>query len=452
MDAMRRPGVMSGQSSSVIVSQIKSEEPSDVSSGGSLCPPSPHHSMYSPSSRHTDFRMVASSSSPREMALELYASELGDSSPGSPVLAQDAFCSSTVGGGELAGGVGGEGAPDGKNSPKRLCLVCGDVASGYHYGVASCEACKAFFKRTIQGNIEYTCPASNDCEINKRRRKACQACRFQKCLKMGMLKEGVRLDRVRGGRQKYRRCQESPYQIPICKKPSLEDNKMISALVGCEPEPLQLQAAGGEEGGSLRVVAALSDLVDRELVATIGWAKQIPGFTELTLNDQMKLLQTTWAEILSLSLAYRTYQGGLSPPRLMFTQEFWMDERQAEECQAVELFRRCLRLVRRLEAISMRREEYLALKALLLTNADIQLENASSVQRLRESVLAGLGECVQLFRGGAPCPLGPLLLCLPLVRQLDGEVRRFWSGVRKEGKVAMNKLFVEMLESSSPVW
>ncbi|KAG5202168.1 hypothetical protein JEQ12_003558, partial [Ovis aries] len=75
--------------------------------------------------------------------------------------------------------------------PKRLCLVCGDIASGYHYGVASCEACKAFFKRTIQGNIEYSCPATNECEITKRRRKSCQACRFMKCLKVGMLKEGM---------------------------------------------------------------------------------------------------------------------------------------------------------------------------------------------------------------------------------------------------------------------
>ncbi|XP_057397415.1 steroid receptor seven-up, isoforms B/C-like isoform X4 [Balaenoptera acutorostrata] len=164
--------------------------------------------------------------------------------------------------------------------PKRLCLVCGDIASGYHYGVASCEACKAFFKRTIQGNIEYSCPATNECEITKRRRKSCQACRFMKCLKVGMLKEGVRLDRVRGGRQKYKRridAENSPYLNPQLVQPAKKPyNKIVSHLLVAEPEKIYAMPDPTVPDSDIKALTTLCDLADRELVVIIGWAKHIP--------------------------------------------------------------------------------------------------------------------------------------------------------------------------------
>ncbi|XP_017657319.1 estrogen receptor isoform X3 [Nannospalax galili] len=72
----------------------------------------------------------------------------------------------------------------------RYCAVCNDYASGYHYGVWSCEGCKAFFKRSIQGHNDYMCPATNQCTIDKNRRKSCQACRLRKCYEVGMMKGG----------------------------------------------------------------------------------------------------------------------------------------------------------------------------------------------------------------------------------------------------------------------
>lgn len=84
---------------------------------------------------------------------------------------------------------------------------------------------------------------------------------------------------------------------------------MVAALLTCEPELLfainTQSNTSSLASNQYKTICILSDLVDRELVSTIGWAKQIPGFTELILNDQMRLLQTTWAEILSLSLAFR---------------------------------------------------------------------------------------------------------------------------------------------------
>lgn len=37
------------------------------------------------------------------------------------------------------------------------CAICGDRATGKHYGAASCDGCKGFFRRSVRKNHLYTC-------------------------------------------------------------------------------------------------------------------------------------------------------------------------------------------------------------------------------------------------------------------------------------------------------
>ncbi|XP_070778662.1 nuclear receptor subfamily 5, group A, member 5 [Enoplosus armatus] len=83
------------------------------------------------------------------------------------------------------------------------CPICGDKVSGYHYGLLTCESCKGFFKRSVQNNKHYTCAEQQSCPMNLSQRKRCPYCRFQKCLAVGMKREAVRADRMRGGRNKF---------------------------------------------------------------------------------------------------------------------------------------------------------------------------------------------------------------------------------------------------------
>lgn len=75
------------------------------------------------------------------------------------------------------------------------CNVCGDKASGKHYGVISCEGCKGFFKRSVRKNVTYNCLGNNDCPITKFMRNRCQYCRWKKCLAAGMRVEAVQNER-----------------------------------------------------------------------------------------------------------------------------------------------------------------------------------------------------------------------------------------------------------------
>uniref|UniRef100_A0A2K5S9L2 Estrogen related receptor beta n=1 Tax=Cebus imitator TaxID=2715852 RepID=A0A2K5S9L2_CEBIM len=273
------------------------------------------------------------------------------------------------------------------------------------------NACEAFFKRTIQGNIEYSCPATNECEITKRRRKSCQACRCMKCLQVGMLKEGARLDRVPGGRQKYKRqldSESSPHlslQIsPPAKKPL---TKIVSYLLVAEPDKLYAMPPPGMPEGDIKTLTTLCDLADWELVVIIGWTKHIPGFWNFSLVDHVSLPQSAWLEILILGIVYRSLTTS------------WM--RSTRLAGLLELYRAILQLVRRYKKFEVEKEEFVTLKALALKLQDYELS-----QRHEE-----------------PRRKGKLLLTLPLLRQMATKAVH----VKLQGKVPMHKLFLEMLEA-----
>ncbi|XP_063728540.1 nuclear receptor subfamily 6 group A member 1-like, partial [Symsagittifera roscoffensis] len=78
-----------------------------------------------------------------------------------------------------------------KTRELKQCLICGDGASGLHYGIISCEGCKGFFKRSITNKKVYKCHGSGgQCVMTRRQRNRCQYCRLYKCLRSGMNRKG----------------------------------------------------------------------------------------------------------------------------------------------------------------------------------------------------------------------------------------------------------------------
>nr|AZI94877.1 peroxisome proliferator-activated receptor alpha [Centropomus viridis] len=86
-------------------------------------------------------------------------------------------------------------APGPEDSLNLECRVCSDKASGFHYGVHACEGCKGFFRRTIRLKLEYD-KCERRCKIQKKNRNKCQYCRFRKCLSVGMSHNAIRFGRM----------------------------------------------------------------------------------------------------------------------------------------------------------------------------------------------------------------------------------------------------------------
>uniref|UniRef100_A0A9J7X8G9 Nuclear receptor subfamily 2, group C, member 2 n=1 Tax=Cyprinus carpio carpio TaxID=630221 RepID=A0A9J7X8G9_CYPCA len=172
----------------------------------------------------------------------------------------------------------GKGADMSRSQPIEYCVVCGDKASGRHYGAVSCEGCKGFFKRSVRKSLTYSCRSNQDCVVNKHHRNRCQFCRLRKCLEMGMKMESVQSERkpIDLPREKSANCAASTEKIyirkdlrsPLIATPTFISEKDTSRLDSrsqtlCMLYMMHTPKSGhGDLGTLANVVTSLANLND----------------------------------------------------------------------------------------------------------------------------------------------------------------------------------------------
>ncbi|XP_062908343.1 nuclear receptor subfamily 4 group A member 2 isoform X1 [Mobula hypostoma] len=206
-------------------------------------------------------------------------------------------------------------SPPSRSSPSNegLCAVCGDNAACQHYGVRTCEGCKGFFKRTVQKNAKYVCLANKNCPVDKRRRNRCQYCRFQKCLVVGMVKEVVRTDSLKGRRGRLPSKPKSPQEPSPPSPPVSLITALVRAHVDSNPAMSNLDYSRFQSnpeyqlsGGDTEHIQQFYDLLTGSMEIIRGWAEKIPGYTDLPKEDQELLFESAFLELFVLRLAYRS--------------------------------------------------------------------------------------------------------------------------------------------------
>ncbi|GIY04266.1 retinoic acid receptor RXR [Caerostris darwini] len=281
---------------------------------------------------------------------------------------------------------------------KHLCSICGDRASGKHYGVYSCEGCKGFFKRTVRKDLSYACREERNCIIDKRQRNRCQYCRYQKCLSMGMKREAVQEER-----QRNREKNENEVESTSSNQPDISIERILEA-------EFYMDNTKNEDSG-------FCEAWDQKQLQVVRWAKHIPHFVNLSLDDRHTILKAGWNEILIASFCHSSTE---LKEGIKFAHGYVVHRTSALTEGVVSIYDRLLQeLVAKMRDMKMDRTELGCLKTIILYNPEARnLKAVQDVSNLRDKVYTVLEEyCRQKYpsEGGR---FAKLLLRLPALRSM----------------------------------
>uniref|UniRef100_A0A8C7XZ95 Retinoic acid receptor gamma n=1 Tax=Oryzias sinensis TaxID=183150 RepID=A0A8C7XZ95_9TELE len=330
------------------------------------------------------------------------------------------------------------------------CFVCQDKSSGYHYGVSSCEGCKGFFRRSIQKNMVYTCHRDKNCQINKVTRNRCQYCRLQKCFEVGMSKEAVRNDR-----NKKKKDVKEEMVLPESYELSgeLEElvNKVSKAHQETFPSLCQLGKYTTNSSSDHRVQLDLglwdkfSELSTKCIIKIVEFAKRLPGFTTLTIADQITLLKSACLDILMLRICTR-----YTPEQdtMTFSDGLTLNRTQMHNAGFGPLTDLVFAFAGQLLPLEMDDTETGLLSAICLICGDRQdLEEPEKVDKLQEPLLEALKIYARRRRPNKPHMFPRMLMKITDLRGISTKGAERAITLKMEIPGPMPPLIREMLEN-----
>ncbi|XP_003700030.1 retinoid X receptor ultraspiracle isoform X1 [Megachile rotundata] len=319
---------------------------------------------------------------------------------------------------------------------KHLCSICGDRASGKHYGVYSCEGCKGFFKRTVRKDLSYACREEKSCIIDKRQRNRCQYCRYQKCLAMGMKREAVQEERQRTKERD---------QSEVESTSSLHSDMPIERILEAEK---RVEYKMEQQGNYENAVSHICNATNKQLFQLVAWAKHIPHFTSLPLEDQVLLLRAGWNELLIASFSHRSID---VKDGIVLATGITVHRNSAQQAGVGTIFDRVLsELVSKMREMKMDRTELGCLRSIILFNPEVRgLKSIQEVTLLREKIYAALEGYCRVAWPDDPGRFAKLLLRLPAIRSIGLKCLEHLFFFKMIGDVPIDDFLVEMLESRS---
>ncbi|KAM9307936.1 retinoic acid receptor beta isoform 1-T1 [Gastrophryne carolinensis] len=330
------------------------------------------------------------------------------------------------------------------------CFVCQDKSSGYHYGVSACEGCKGFFRRSIQKNMVYTCHREKNCVINKVTRNRCQYCRLQRCFEVGMSKESVRNDRNKKKKEPSKQeCIEN-YEMTA----ELDDltEKIRKAHQETFPSLCQLGKYTTNSSADHRVRLDLglwdkfSELATKCIIKIVEFAKRLPGFTSLTIADQITLLKAACLDILILRICTR-----YTPEQdtMTFSDGLTLNRTQMHNAGFGPLTDLVFTFANQLLPLEMDDTETGLLSAICLICEDRQdLEEPAKVDKLQEPLLEALKIYIRKRRPNKPHMFPKILMKITDLRSISAKGAERVITLKLEIPGAMPPLIQEMLENS----